>query len=69
MADMTCEHGHLLGACEDCAYEAARAAGRACPALLRRRRADDARGWLAPPTLDATGTDTPRAPKRVTRKS
>lgn len=27
MADMTCEHGRLLGACEDCAYEAAQAAG------------------------------------------
>lgn len=27
MADMTCKHGRLDGSCEDCAYEAAEAAG------------------------------------------
>ncbi len=64
MADMTCEHGHLLGACEDCAYEAARAAGRACPALLRRRRAQ---------TMRAAGSrlrrSTPRARTRRVPRS
>jgi hypothetical protein len=27
MANMTCTHGRLLGSCEDCAHEAAQAAG------------------------------------------
>jgi hypothetical protein len=27
MTDLTCTHGRLQGSCEDCAYEAAKAAG------------------------------------------
>jgi hypothetical protein len=55
MTDMTCSHGRLLGSCEDCAYEAAKAAGLPLggphPAETRKAAQDGTEAVQRPATV------------------
>lgn len=54
MDDFTCKHGRLVGSCEDCQYEQAKAAGLpvhpVSPAEQRKRNEEAAAGVLDEPT-------------------